>query len=156
MSVGATTLESVTAKQVAVGVRAFFRLADLWGLTRDEQEVLLGRSVKRTRLYEWQLHPPTSLSDDQLARISYLLGLYEGLQRIWRRTPLEADRWVRRELLDEPFSGRTPLATMLVGGLPAMARVRAYVDTAAGGPPSRDQSLRLLPEGPPLEPTGSP
>ena len=34
------------------------------------------------------------LSGDQLMRVSLLLGIYEGLERLWRRTPAEADAWV--------------------------------------------------------------
>ena len=143
--------EVATRKQVAAGIRAFFRLAKLWELRREEQEALLGHSVRRTTLHAWERQPPTALNDDQLMRLSYLLGTYEGLQRMWRRTPEEADRWIRRELSDAPFFGRSPLAVILDGGLPAMAMVRAYVDAAVGGPPSREESLRWLAPGPALQ-----
>ena len=151
MGVSTSPRPPATARQIKAGIRAFFRLAEKWSLSREQQERLLGRSVKRTTLYEWEQHPPSSLNDDQIMRLSYLLAIYEGLQRVWRRTPDEADRWVRRPNEELPFNSRSPLSTMLDGGLPAMAAVRAHVDTAVGGPPSREESLRWLPEGPPLD-----
>jgi hypothetical protein len=124
--------------------RGFRRLARAWKLTVDEQLQLIGHSVKRTRFLSWDKNPPGELDVDQLMRASYLLGIYEGLERWLRESPAEADAWVRRANSDAPFLGETPLGFMLRGGIPAIAMTRAYIDAVSGGPPSREESLRRL------------
>jgi hypothetical protein len=126
------------ARLTKPAVRAFFRLTGTWRLTEAQQLALLGESISRSTLNTWETAGPRGvLSVDQLARISYLLGIYEGLQRFFRRAPREGDRWVRRPRAESPFLGASPLDFMIRGGIPAMDAVRRYVDAAAGGPPSR-------------------
>jgi hypothetical protein len=122
----------------ATAIRGFLRLAEVWRLRADEQIDLLGGSVSRSTLHNWTRGAATTtLNADQLARVSYLLAIYEGLQRIWRRAPQEADAWIRRPRVEEPFRGQTPLALMREGGIIGLASARAYVDGMTGGPPSR-------------------
>lgn len=122
----------------ASSARAFFRLAHVWELSEAQQLTLLGASISRATLNVWRNEGPKSpLTIDQLTRISYLLGIYEGLQRFFRRAPAEAERWVRRARPDDPFGGAAPLDVMLQQGIPGLAAVRQYVDGATGGPPSR-------------------
>ena len=78
-----------------------------------------------------------SLSADQLMRISYLLAIYEGTQRIWRRAPADGVTWLRRPHAAAPFLGTAPLEFMRRSGIPALQLTRAYIDWATGGPPSR-------------------
>src|ERR1700733_2647134 len=93
-------------------VRGFASLARTWKLGVDEQLELLGCSLSRQTLYNWQSSPPAELSVDQLTRISYLLAIYEGLQRIWRQAPHEGDAWIRRPRGEAPFYGEAPLPFM--------------------------------------------
>ena len=116
----------------------FLGIAERWQLSIDDQRVLLG-GLGRSTVIRWK-HPtarPTVLGIDRLTRISYLLGIYEGLERIFRQAPHEADAWVRRVNADTPFFDQTPLAFMRTGGLPALAAVRSYVDDWAAGPMAR-------------------
>jgi hypothetical protein len=126
-------------RYTGAAVRAFLRLARQWDLTEAQQLTLLGASLARATLSGWKAEETsrTTLSIDQLTRISYLLAIYEGLQRFFRRAPEEADRWVRRPRPEAPFDGATPLHVMLDRGIPGLDAVRRYVDAAAGGPPSR-------------------
>jgi hypothetical protein len=119
-------------------VRAFVRIAQLWELTEAQQLTLLGTSLSRATITGWQTEETseTALSLNAMARISYLVSVYEGLQRFFRRAPKEADRWVRRPRPEAPFNGATPLQLMLDQGIPGLDAVRRYVDAAAGGPPS--------------------
>src|ERR1041385_548714 len=119
-------------------VKGFLHLAKTWGLTRDEQVDLLGGSVTRQTLGNWAgSWPGGALDADQLMRISFLLAIYEGLERIWRNAPHVADAWIRRARPEVPFRGQSPIAYMRAGGIPALALTRAYIDNATGGPPSR-------------------
>jgi Antitoxin Xre-like helix-turn-helix domain/Antitoxin Xre/MbcA/ParS C-terminal toxin-binding domain len=128
-------------------VRVFFRLAEAWKLSTEEQMELLG-SIGRSTLFDWKRSPKSVvLSTDQFARVSYLLGCYEALQRIWRRTPDEAGSWLRRPKAEHPFLGHAPLDFMVSGGIPALAAVRAYLDSTVGGPPSREWYVEPSREG---------
>ena len=135
-----TGLDAETRQRLSsAAIRAFVQLAALWKLTDAEQLALLGESVGRTTLYEWRKGTVrAALNQDQIMRASYLLGIYEGLQRIWRQTPDIADAWVRRRIEDGPFRGHEPLRYMISGGIPAIAETRAYIDAANFGPPSRE------------------
>jgi hypothetical protein len=137
----ATINDPETRKRyTGAAVRAFVRLARLWELTEAQQLTLLGASLSRATLSGWKTEEAskTALSIDQLTRISYLVSIYEGLQRFFRRAPDEAERWVRRPRHEAPFNGATPLQVMLDHGIPGLDAVRRYVDAAAGGPPSRN------------------
>ena len=118
-------------------IRGFLRLAEVWKLRVEEQIDLLGASVSRGTLHNWARGKGSVLSADQLMRVSYLLAIYEGLERIWRLAPAEADAWIRRPRNDEPFDGLPPLAFMREHGILGLAAARAYVDGMTGGPPSR-------------------
>jgi hypothetical protein len=122
----------------APAVRGFLKLAEVWKLRVEEQIDLLGGSVSRSTLHNWTRGPiSTTLNVDQLMRISFMLGIFEGLQRIWRRAPVEADAWIRRQRAEAPFRGLAPLQFMREGGIMGLAATRAYVDGITGGPPSR-------------------
>jgi hypothetical protein len=49
--------------------------------------VLLGESISRSTLSTWRNGAIRTLNVDQMARISYLLGLYGALQRFFRNAP---------------------------------------------------------------------
>ncbi len=119
-------------------IRGFLALAEVWKLKTDEEIDLLGGSVSRSTLYNWaQSGQSTVLNADQLMRVSFLLAIYEGLQRIWRNAPVEADAWIRRPRPEAPFRGLPPLQFLREGGVLGFAATRAYVDGITGGPPSR-------------------
>lgn len=118
--------------------RGYARLMDFWDVSTDERIDLLGASVTRGTLANWAGGKRRFvLSGDQLMRISFLLGIYEGLERIWRHAPVQSKSWIRRPRPDGPFRGATPLDFMRAGGIPALVSARAYVDGITGGPPSR-------------------
>ena len=67
----------------------------------------------------------------QLFKVTYLIGIFKALH-ILHAAPL-ADEWVRLPNTNRLFSGRSPLAYMLAGGLPAIHTVRRLVDARRGG-----------------------
>jgi hypothetical protein len=111
------------------GLRAFFRLAAAWGLSLGEQRAALGNVAKQT-LYNWREQPESArLSDDQLDRLSYLLGIYKALHIIFTR-PEQADSWIRRPNDAPPFGGKPAAATLFSGKMEDLMRVRRYLDGA--------------------------
>lgn len=115
---------------VQVGLKAFRRLAAAWSLTNEEAAQLADvtdRTWARMKRPGWS----GRISQDQLLRLSALVGLYKGLH-LYFSEPL-ADRWVKLANTGPLFGGTSPVAYMLEGGLPAILRTRAYVDALRGG-----------------------
>ncbi len=110
-------------------IRAFFSLQGLWGLTDREAQRLLG-DVSRTTLHNWRSNPPSSISRDTLERISYLLGIFKGLQILLPQKE-QADRWIKRQ--NAAFGQQTPLERMLAGNISDLLEVRRYIEHARGG-----------------------
>jgi Protein of unknown function (DUF2384) len=72
-----------------------------------------------------------ALSQDQLTRASAMIGVFKGLHLLF--ADAMADRWVRLRNSGPLFGNRTPIETMIEGGIPAMIEVRRYVDALRGG-----------------------
>ncbi len=124
---------ALSAEQLsAAGLRAFARIADLWGLSVDEQLCLLGQPPRST-FFAWRKHPELArLPRDTLERLSNLLGIYKSLQ-ILLPEPAAADAWVRQPNLAPLFGGRSALQHMLAGNVSDLNWVRRYLDGVRGG-----------------------
>src|SRR3546814_6100342 len=72
-------------------LRGFFRLAEAWQLRAAEQRRLLGDPPEST-FYKWKREQGGSLGRDTLARISYLLGIWNSLQILFP-DQATADAW---------------------------------------------------------------
>jgi len=105
-------------------------LAGLWKLNADEAAALLGISATtwdRIRRKEWH----QTLSQDQLTRVSALIGVFKGLNLLFADSM--ANRWPRLRNSGPLFENRDPIETMARGGIPVMLEVRRYVDALRGG-----------------------
>jgi hypothetical protein len=118
-------------KQSPVALRAFFRIADLWKLTVDEQMKLLGLTTRST-FFNWQKDPDVSVPRDTLERISYILGIYSALQ-ILLPNDKAADGWIKRPNANPVFGGKSALDRMLSGQVADLYVVRQYLDAQRGG-----------------------
>ena len=68
------------ATYAAALLPAIFNIFNQWGLTTDQQRILLGLSHEQT-LCSWRSHPgDAELSQAMLGRASYILGIYKALQ----------------------------------------------------------------------------
>ena len=75
-----------------VALKAFRNLAANWDLTNQEAAALLGVSIstwERIKRGDWG----NVLSQDQLTRVSALVGIYKGLHLLF--VDNMADRWMR-------------------------------------------------------------
>lgn len=121
-----------TARMAAAGLRAFARIAGLWGLGLEDQLVLLGQPPRST-YYAWRKHPEAArLPRDTLERLSNLLGIYKSLQ-ILLPDAAAADAWVRQPNQAPLFGGRSALQVMLGGNVSDLNLVRRYLDGVRGG-----------------------
>ena len=112
-------------------LRAFFRVAGLWGLSGDEQMTLLGITARST-FFKWKKDTNTVLPKDTLERISYILGVYKALQ-ILLPNERAADEWVKRPNTAPLFAGQSALDRMLSGQVADLFVVRQYLDAQRGG-----------------------
>lgn len=119
-------------RMAAAGLRAFERIAAAWGLTVDEQLVLLGRPPRST-YFAWRKAPERAqLPRDTLERLSNLLGIWKSLQ-ILLPDAAAADAWVRQPNTAPAFGGRSALERMLAGNVSDLHLVRRYLDGVRGG-----------------------
>ncbi len=114
----------------AVAIKAFRALAGQWRLGNADAAALLGVSAStwdRIKRGAWS-HP---LSQDQLTRVSALVGVFKGLHLLFADDM--ADRWPRLPNRGPLFERRSPIEAMTEGGIPMMLDVRRYVDAVRGG-----------------------
>lgn len=133
--------DATRSRLAAPAVRGFLRIAEQWGLSEAQQVSILGGSADVLTLAGWRQTTPVTLPAGHLERLSYVVGIYEGLERIFRHEPEHSRRWLSASRPGAPFVGRTPLELMISDGVVGLAAVRQYVDGVSGGPPSRDGAL---------------
>jgi len=109
-------------------LRTFFRIADAWGLKEQEQMRLLGLESRST-FQSWKRGVVAALPKDALERISYVMGIYKGLQILLPKT---ADEWVRKPNKAQVFGGASALDRMMSGNVADLYVVRQYVDGQRG------------------------
>ena len=112
-------------------LRTFFRIAELWSLSVEEQMTLLGLAARST-FFKWKKDPNVVLPKDTLERISYIAGVYKALQ-ILLPDEKAADEWVKQPIAAPLFSGRSALDRMLSGQVADLFLVRQYLDAGRGG-----------------------
>ncbi len=114
----------------SVALKAFSRIAEAWSLTAAEAAGLADMSEstwKRARKPEFA----GDLTQDQMLRLSALVGLYKSLE-LYFNPPIAA-QWVKLANQGPEFEGERPVDVMIRGGLPKIIRVRTYVDALRGG-----------------------
>jgi uncharacterized protein (DUF2384 family) len=113
-----------------VALTAYRRLITAWDLSGQQAAALLGVSLSTWDRLKPEGHDK-SLSQDQMTRISALVGIYKALHLLFADGM--ADRWPRLENTGPLFVRRSPIASMIEGGIPQMLEVRRYVDAVRGG-----------------------
>ncbi|MCU1137077.1 MULTISPECIES: MbcA/ParS/Xre antitoxin family protein [Stenotrophomonas] len=111
-------------------LRTFFNLAKAWGLTTEQERVLLGQP-SRTTYFRWKQGTVGDVGRDVLERISYLLGIYKALHIIFPSSE-QADGWVKRPNTAPLFNGMSALERMCGGQVVDLYVVREYLDAQRG------------------------
>ncbi len=112
-------------------LRAFFRVAGVWGLDTAQERTLLGNPPAST-YFKWKKEPEAAnLSRDVLERISYVIGIYKALQILFADAA-RADAWIKRANEAPLFQGRSALERMLGGNVSDLFVVRQYLDAQRG------------------------
>jgi hypothetical protein len=118
-------------RQARAGLRTFFRIAEAWRLSIEEQMTLLGLTSRST-YFKYKREGADRLSPDLLERLSYLFGIYKNLQ-VLLPDPIAADGWVRKPNDAPLFNGQSALERMLSGRMSDLYLVRKYLDAERGG-----------------------
>jgi hypothetical protein len=127
-----TKTKSSSRAMSAAGLRAFFSIAQAWGLSTDEQMVLLG-TPGRSTFFKWKSAPQAAdLKRDTLERVSYILGIFKALQ-VLLPDPAASDGWVKKPNTAPLFGGKSALDRMLGGNIGDLLAVRQYLDARRGG-----------------------
>jgi hypothetical protein len=121
--------ESDRARLSEVALKAFLALMKAWDLSNAEAAALLGVSSSTLDRMKRGYRP--TLSQDQLTRVSALVGVYKGLHLLF--ADATADEWARRPNRGPLFDRETPIEAMIEGGIPRMLEVRRYIDAVRGG-----------------------
>lgn len=124
------SVEGDRAKLSAVALKAYRRLVEQWSLTGQQAADLLGVSTSTWERMK-QEAKAKALGQDQLTRISAVIGIYKGLHLLFADDM--ADRWPRLPNRAPLFARLSPVEAMAKGGIPRMLEVRRYVDAVRGG-----------------------
>jgi hypothetical protein len=120
-----------TPEAAAAALRTFFRIADAWELSNDQQRQLL--DCGRSTFYEWKSgRVKRGLDNATLERLSHVFAIYGALQLLLP-IPERAHAWIKRDNTAPLFGGRSALDRMLAGQVSDLFVVRQYLDAQRGG-----------------------
>ncbi len=115
-------------KQLApLGLRAFFKLAANWGLSVEDQMILLGRPSRST-FYNWRSGKISGVPHDTLSRLSHLMAIHHALHTLFDDST-QATNWVKAP--NDQLAGQSALERLLAGEVMDLYVVRTYLDGLA-------------------------
>jgi hypothetical protein len=121
--------EADTGKEAKSALRAYFRIAQLWGLTLREERTLLGNPPPWAFL-RWKLTHTGTPNAEAIERISYVLGIFRALE-VLLPAPASAGQWMRKLNFNPKLGGRRPLDLVLDEGASGLCWLLAYLDAQA-------------------------
>lgn len=98
-----------------IGLQTFFRIMAAWGLHEDDGLELLGLD---------RMPEASTLTDDQLERISHTLAIFKALHTLLNEA--SADAWIQKPNQAPLFGGKAAL-DLLKAGTQGFRDVRAYL-----------------------------
>jgi uncharacterized protein (DUF2384 family) len=123
--------DSATRKRLSpAAIEAVLKIAEKWGLKSDDAMLLLG-GISNGRYYGLKKSRKGVLTQDELTRISLLIGIFKALNILFSEKL--ANQWVSRPNSNPMFKNQPPLAFLIQGGMPGMLAVRRLLDSRRGG-----------------------
>ncbi|MEX1662130.1 DUF2384 domain-containing protein [Thioclava sp. 15-R06ZXC-3] len=116
--------------EIEVCLKAYSRLARAWGLSEREASGLLGMP-EPVRSTPQEPGDAPSLTEDQLLRLSAVLGIYEALELYFSK-PL-ARTWMTRPNTGPLFLGARPIDVAIRGGSEEILEIRKYLNACLAG-----------------------
>ena len=118
------------ARLSPAAVSAFFAIVEKWDLRNEDAMALLG-GTSHGRYYELKKNRKGLLSQDELTRISLLIGIFKALNILFSQRL--ANQWTSRPNANPMFNNSPPLELLVRGGVPGMIGVRRLLDHRRGG-----------------------
>jgi Protein of unknown function (DUF2384) len=118
------------ARLSAAAIKGLIRIATHWKLRDDDTRALLG-GISTGSFYTLKNRGSKTLDEDQLTRVSLLIGIYKALNILYSQKL--ADAWMALPNTNPMFGGDSPLSYVKKGGIPACLRVRQLLDARRGG-----------------------
>jgi uncharacterized protein (DUF2384 family) len=109
---------------------AFFAIVEKWELRNEDAMALLG-GASNGRYFQLKKKHKAALSQDELTRISLLIGIFKALNILFNHRL--ANQWTSRPNSNPMFNNAPPLQLLTRGGVPAMLSVRRLLDSRRGG-----------------------
>jgi hypothetical protein len=118
------------ARLAPAAVRGLLRVASHWKLRDEDTRDLLG-GMSSGSFYAMKSRGSKNLDEDELTRISLLIGIYKALNILY--SPRLANAWMKLPNANPMFGGDSPLTYIRRGGIPALLRIRQLLDARRGG-----------------------
>ena len=114
--------------QTRAALDTFTGIVSNWGLSTDQQILLLG-SPARSTFFKWKKEGG-QLPYDTQERLSHIFNIHKALEILIPDAQL-ADTWMKRP--NRVFEGQSALDHALSGKLADLYEVRRYLDAQRGG-----------------------
>jgi len=111
-------------------ITAFFSIVDKWQLRNEDAMALLG-GASHGRYFDLKKNRKGLLSQDELTRISLLIGIFKALNILF--APRLANQWTSRPNSNPIFNNAPPLQFLTRAGVPGMISLRRLLDSRRGG-----------------------
>jgi len=111
-------------------IEAFFAIVEKWRVRNEDAMALLG-GASNGRYYELKKTRRGLLSQDELTRISLLIGIFKALNILFNQRL--ANEWPSRPNSNPMFNDTAPIELLIRGGVPGMISVRRLLDARRGG-----------------------
>jgi uncharacterized protein (DUF2384 family) len=111
-------------------IEAVLKIAEKWSLKNEDTMALLG-GISSGRYYELKKNRKGNLGQDELTRVSLLIGIFKALHILFNENL--ANQWVSRPNSNPMFHDDPPLEVLVEGGIPGMLSVRRLLDSRRGG-----------------------
>jgi uncharacterized protein (DUF2384 family) len=118
------------ARLSPAAIAAFFAIAEKWQLRNEDAMALLG-GASNGRYFELKRNRRGLLSQDELTRVSLLIGIFKALNILFSQRL--ANQWAWRPNSNPMFNDAAPLQLLTRAGVPGMIAVRRLLDSRRGG-----------------------
>jgi len=115
----------MTLDETRAILRAIPNLFERWQLTAQQSAELLGVCPEIWNRI-WSGHCEELLTEDQTLRAGALMGIYVALRMIFPKP--RCYNWLLRPNSAALFGDQPAIKVMIEGGLPAITRVRQYLE----------------------------
>ena len=110
-------------------IEVFFRIIEVWEIRNEDAMALLG-GISNGRYFELKKSRRGILTQDELTRISLLIGIFKALNILFSQKL--AQQWISRPNSNPMFHNEPPLLVLTRGGMPGMLSVRRLLDSRRG------------------------